>query len=185
VKVDDYINIIDEKLFALFQTKNDEKAFASLYSRYSKKILSYCIHASKDKDTAKDVFQKVWLNVVANKDKFVDGSFIAWIMIITRNQCLMEKRNEKITTTITDNVLVSDAEGFENSFKKDFIKNALAKLPDEFKEIIELKYYDDFSYEELAKALNISLSLVKVRLFRAKKMLSELLKNLKEYENGI
>ncbi len=175
----------DEALFSLFQNTNDEKAFGELYSRYNKKVFAYCIRASKDKDTAKDVFQKIWMSIVANKMKFFEGSFIAWLMIITRNQCLMEKRNEKLTSEITENTLVSETFEIEDSFEKNIIKSAIEKLPAEFKEIIEMKYYDDFSYDELANALQISLSLVKVRLYRAKKILCESLKEFKENTNAI
>ena len=173
-------NIEDEELFVKFRDLNDNQAFMLLYNRYSKKVMAYCLRACTDRDTAQDVFQKVFTSVVEKKHTFKGGSYIAWLMIITRNFVLMQKR----TNRHFDDVSTMDLP-YESSSSIDFSYNELIhseieKLPDEFKEIIKLRYFDDFSYNEIAEILNISISLVKVRLYRAKSLLSTALKSLKE-----
>jgi RNA polymerase sigma-70 factor (ECF subfamily) len=56
---------------------------------------------------------------------------------------------------------------------KQALHNAIAQLPEEFREALEMKYFDDLPYEDIATSLGITLSLAKVRVFRAKKMIQE------------
>ena len=176
----DFDKLSDEQLFDLFKKNNDNKAFASIYSRYSKKVYAYCIRACGDKDVAKDVFQKVFTSIIEKRNSFIEGNFIAWVMVITRNYCLMEKRAKKKTEEIFENTLITEPDNnFDFAEKAEVIK-AVNKLPEEYSDIIKLRYFDDFTYNEIADILDISLSLVKVRLFRAKQLLVNLLKPLME-----
>jgi RNA polymerase sigma-70 factor (ECF subfamily) len=171
----------DEELFNLYKSTGDEHYFRSLYDRYARKLYAYCLRAAKDTETAQDIFQKTWTSVIDNKDKFKDGSFIAWMMVIARNFCLMEKRTDKITTEITENILTTNPEDNTDFSVREILKKEINKLPDDLAEIIKLRYFDEFSYKEIADMLQINLSLVKVRLFRAKKILSGALAYLKEF----
>lgn len=180
MKLDIFENISDEYLFLKFQQENDKKAFTALYNRYNKKVFAYCLRACSDRETAKDVFQKIYTSIVDNKNSFKGGSYVAWQMIITRNYCLMEKRTAKKKDEIYENTLIDDESGKEDYAFKELIRNEVEKLPDEFREIVKLRYFDDFSYNEIADITEISLALVKVRLFRAKKLLTTALYPLRE-----
>ncbi len=169
----------DEELFERFKTQGDAKAFKELYDRYSRKVFAYCLRACEEKEAAKDVFQQIMSAIVDKKDSFKGGSFIAWLMIITRNHCLLHKRSRKFTEEVTEQTLIEDRN--EDFLFKESVQKAVALLPDDYKNVVELKYFDDFSYEEIAKMLEISISLVKVRLFRAKKLLMENLKPMREF----
>ena len=171
--------INDEDLFVKYRDNADENAFYTLYNRYSGKVLAYCIRANPDRDTAYDVFQKTWTAIIEKKKSFKGGSFIAWLMIITRNFCLMEKRNTKRFDELNDNLTANHVETFTNDMIE-ILANEIKKLPDDYKDIINYRYLDGFSYNELAEILNISVQTVKVRLFRAKKILSEKLSFLSE-----
>jgi RNA polymerase sigma-70 factor (ECF subfamily) len=61
---------------------------------------------------------------------------------------------------------------------KQALHSAIAQLPEEFREALEMKYFDDLPYEDIAKTLGITLSLAKVRVFRAKKMIQEQLSTI-------
>ena len=56
---------------------------------------------------------------------------------------------------------------------------AVAQLPDKYRKVVELRYYQELSYDEIAEELNISLSNVKIQLLRAKNMLSQIMVNVK------
>lgn len=178
------LELNDEDLFERIKS-NDNNAFNVFYQRYSKKVFNYCLAVFRDTDKAKDVFQTIISNIYEKKDNFNGGSVIAWTMIITRNQCLMEKRNnkDKHKVEVFENTLIDDNKQ-EDFYLKDEIFKHINSLPDEYKEVIELKYYSDFSYSEIAQALNITEALVKVRLFRAKNLLTIKMENLKGYLNG-
>lgn len=172
----------DEELFDLYKESADDKYFSVIYNRYAKKVFTYCLRAMQDRDSAKDIFQKSWTAVIEKKDDFSAGCFIAWLMVITRNFCLMEKRTHKYSDEIYENTLVSDSDTNHDFALKEILINKINKLPEDMAEIIRLKYFDEFSYKEIADILNINMSLVKVRLFRAKKLLADNLTFLKENE---
>jgi RNA polymerase sigma-70 factor (ECF subfamily) len=172
-------DVTDEDLFALVREKADEQAFRTLYRRYDKRLFAYCLRAMKTRESAEDVFQSVMTLVFEKRASFSGGSFAAWLFTIARNQTLNHKQKQRITTDIDDIAYSisdeSDRTG-EDVLLSDALKKAISSLPEEFREPLELKHFDGFQYEEIADMLKISLSLAKVRVFRAKKMLHEALK---------
>jgi RNA polymerase sigma-70 factor (ECF subfamily) len=59
------------------------------------------------------------------------------------------------------------------------LRSAVQQLPEKYRKVIELRYYDELSYEEISETLNISLSNVKIQLLRAKNMLSQIVGNMR------
>lgn len=168
-----YTLLSDEELFGLVRDEADEQAFRTLFRRYDKRLYAYCLRALGTHDEAQDMFQTIALTVFDKRASFSDGSFAAWLFTIARNYCLKSLRGRKHTLELTDEVLPIEE---DTSHRQDFmlrqaLHNALAELPTEFREALEMKYFDDLPYEDIARALNISVSLAKVRVFRAKKMI--------------
>ncbi len=179
----DYPALSDEDLFELVKRHNDKVAFDVLYKRYDRRLFSYCLRAMEDRDEAKDVYQQAIMNIYAKRDTFKGGSFVAWLMTIVRNQCLMAKRSKKYTRDVDEmqNVLVaSDSVGATDHGLNEAVHKAVDSLPADFKEVVAMRYFDEFSYEQIAQTLGISMSLVKVRLYRAKKLLLEALSPYRE-----
>ncbi len=166
----------DEELFALVRENASEQAFRTLYRRYDKRLFAYCLRAMQTREAAEDVFQSVMALVFEKRQSFSGGSFAAWLFTIARNQTLNHKQKQRITTDIDDIAYSmsdeSDRTG-EDVLLSDALKQAISTLPEDYREALELKHFDGFAYEEIAHMLNISLSLAKVRVFRAKKMLQE------------
>jgi RNA polymerase sigma-70 factor (ECF subfamily) len=96
----------------------------------------------------------------------------------------MEKRNTKNNVEIEkfENYLVYETNE-QDILLNEKIKEIIETLSDDYKEVIELRYYSDLTYDEIAEALNISESLVKVRLFRAKNLLIKKMEMFKGYIN--
>jgi RNA polymerase sigma factor (sigma-70 family) len=168
----------DEELFARVRDHADESAFRTLYRRYDKRLYGYCLRAFANRTDADDAFQSVMALVFEKRALFTGGSFAAWLFTIARNQTLNLKlkytNQQKRTTNIADVEFgledKSDTTG-SDVLLNDALRIAIAALPEEFREPLEMKHFDGFSYEDIAQALNISVSLAKVRVFRAKKML--------------
>jgi RNA polymerase sigma-70 factor (ECF subfamily) len=59
------------------------------------------------------------------------------------------------------------------------LRSAVQKLPEKYRKVVELRYYEELSYEEISETLNISLSNVKIQLLRAKNMLSDIVGNMR------
>lgn len=177
--VNEYKHTSNEELFALFR-QNNERAFDELYDRYSRRLLAYCLAIVRDREIAEDMFQTAMASVFQNRDSFTGGNFEAWLFTIARNLCIKANRNKKITTPIEDfaNTFTdeSDKTG-RDILLSDALHSALSSIPEEFAQPLMLRYFGDFSYDEIAEKTGISLSLVKVRIFRAKKLLSSKLQH--------
>lgn len=174
-----YARKTNEELFALFQ-QDDERAFDELYSRYHRRLYAYCLAIVRDKELAQDMFQTVMTSVFQSRASFSGGNFEAWIFTIARNLCLKTNRNKKIATSIDElaNILPDTSDTTDKDvYLSDALHNALHSLPEEFSQPLILRYFGGFSYDEIAEKMNISLSLVKVRIFRAKKLLSSKLQH--------
>jgi len=164
----------DEELFALVRDNRDEQAFRTLFRRYDKRVYAYCLRALGSHEDAQDTFQTVSMTVFDKRQSFSDGSFAAWMFTIARNSCLKALRNRRHTTEINEELMPPDEE--DSYTRHDFLlrkalHDAIEKLPAEFREVLEMKYFDDLPYEDIAHALSITVSLAKVRVFRAKKMM--------------
>lgn len=172
-----YELLSDENIFALVRDHNDEQAYRALYRRYDKRIYAYCLRALGNHEEAKDVFQTVAMTVYDKRSSFTEGSYAAWLFTITRNMCLKTIRNRKNQTEfIEESFPFESAETHGQDFLlTEALRKAISKLSDDFREALELRYYDDLSYEEIAETLGITVALAKVRVFRAKKQLTKTL----------
>jgi RNA polymerase sigma-70 factor, ECF subfamily len=177
-----YELMTDEEVFALVRDENDEQAYRALYRRYNKRIYAYCLRALGNKDDAQDVFQTIAMTVYDKRKSFIGGSFAAWVFTITRNMCLKALRNRKHETEFLEEAHEPDErESHSQDFLlKEHLERAIGQIGEEFREALELRYFDDLSYEDIAETLGITVSLAKVRVFRAKKQITKILSPILE-----
>ena len=167
----------DDDVFAMVRN-NDEQAFEEIYRRYDRRIFAYCLTVLKDREAAEDAYQTTMMTAYKSRDSYRGGNFAAWIFTIARNFCLKAKRSSAHTTPVDElaETIPNAADKTGDDFLlREAFDQAVLNLPDEFRLPIEYKYLSGFSYEEIAEMMNISLSLVKVRIFRAKKLLRKTL----------
>ena len=177
-----YPSMTDEELFALVR-RGEECAFDELYNRYNKRVYAYCYAILKDHPPAQDAFQSTMTSVFIHRESFREGNLEAWIFTIARNHCLKTKRNAKNTLPIEE---MGEHPADYSLMEEDYLQSqqvtqAVRELPNIYREIVELRYFGEMSYEEISTRLEIDLSIVKVRLFRARKMLAEKLQQLHNY----
>ena len=172
----------DEEVFALVRDSNDEQAYRVLYRRYSKRLYAYCLRALGNRDDAQDVFQTIAMTVYDKRKSFSGGSFAAWLFTITRNMCLKALRNRRHETEFLEEAHEPDARELHSRdfLLKEELQKAIDKLSSEFKEALELRYFDDLSYEDIAETLGITVSLAKVRVFRAKQQITKIMSPILE-----
>ena len=154
------------------------EAFGQMYVQYKDSLCNYCYWLVKEKDRADDIvhdtFLKVWNNIGTLNDS---GSFRSWLFTIARNQALLYLRDRKPFEELTDesssesndplHVLIStELAGSVSSF--------LSALRPAYRELIVLRVYEELSYEEIAGVTGLSVSAVRVHLFRARKALARL-----------
>ena len=172
-------DLSDIELFNLLKKdkKESPEAFKELYSRYSNRIYAYCRRFVGYKEEAEDIFQDTFKKFfeAAQQEREMTNVF-GFILKIARNLCINSKRNQKRTIEIDDSLPKTTKSRQYKDEMLDLIKQAIEELPAEYKDVLILREYQGLSYIEIAEMTNLSLGTVKVRIFRAKDKIRNILK---------
>jgi RNA polymerase sigma-70 factor (ECF subfamily) len=183
---------LDENEIIRRAKDGDERAFEYIVKKYQSKVANLIFKIIGDQDIVEDLTQEVFLRVMESLKDYKFGSAIyTWIYRITVNICIDEIRKRQRSRAFSlDNIVGQNPKSepsyspvektFERGEMREIIENALSKLPAEYKTVIVLREFEDLSYEEIAKILKIRIGTVKSRIFRARKLLAEYLKEYKE-----
>ncbi len=156
--------------------KGDEQAFVELYERYNRRIFGYCIKMLNSREQAEDIFQEIFIRVARKRHHFKQGNFAAWLFAIARNLCLNAIRDSNSHSSLEDiqDALQAPGDSMYNE-NSELLQMAISELPTDLRETLVLRVYDGFSYNEISEITDTKLATVKVRLFRAKQKLHEIL----------
>lgn len=166
----------------------EKEAFEPLITRYKRLVYSVALNALRNREEAADVAQEVFLKVWSNLWRFdPQYPFKAWIARITLNHCinLNQKKNPQVGWNDDDMERMATAEGMPETEtigkeKRDAVRQAIDKLPEMYRIPIMLYHQQNLSYEEICEVTNSPMSIVKNRIFRARKILAG---SLAEYAN--
>lgn len=154
----------DEQLMKMYQN-GSMAAFEELYSRYTSRVYSYLRKRLADTDGVDDVYQKVFLKLHENREKYDSKYLFApWLFTLTRHVLIDWYRLKKDTPVEKIEVLVDMQEIQEVVPEETYdasIKELLAELPDKYKEMIELRYVEDLEFSEIAERLKLKESNVR------------------------
>ncbi len=166
----------DEELMERFKNGEDG-AFVELYTRYQKRVYAYCLRMVNSHEGAEDLFQEVFVRVSRKRARFVGGSFSAWLFAIARNLCLNAIRDTPRQVPIEDvaDQLHATEDETEYDESLEILRDAIEQLPPEMREPLILRVYNGFSYQEISELTDTKLATVKVRIFRAKQRLYDML----------
>ncbi len=166
----------DEELMERFKA-GDEAAFVELYKRYNRRVYAYCVKMVSVKELAEDVFQEIFTRVARKREHFKHGNFAAWLFAIARNLCLNTLRDKFEHVPIEDvaETLQTNLDEGEYDQTSEILKQAIEQLPTDLREVLVLRVYNGLSYNEIADLTKTKLATVKVRIFRAKQRLHEIL----------
>ena len=178
-------------LILVDQAKNgSEKAFAGLMNRYRDSIyymlLKMVNNASDAEDLTIEAFGKAFRNLESYTPKF---AFSTWLFMIATNNCVDFIRKKKASPSLLDQNqdgmdnltanIQSDLPDPEESLiyhqKIAALKEIVNQLKPRYKKLIELRYYKEYSYEEISTELSLPIGTVKAQLFRAKTLLYNVL----------
>ena len=169
----------DIELYAALKLEkpSSEKAFAELYARYSPRIFAYCRRILGDYDRAQDAFQETFVKFFNSAQQEREMSNVpAYLLRIARNLCLNMQRSNKGHISLEEYHMPSS---FDRSHEKiellSLITQAMETLPLDYKEAFILREYEGLSYQEIADMTESSLSTVKIRIYRAKQKIREIL----------
>jgi RNA polymerase sigma-70 factor (ECF subfamily) len=177
-------NCSDEELFALMGSPNRQRAeaaFRELYARYSQRVYSYCARILGNRQDAQDVFQETFLRFWQSAQQERTMTNVpAFLLRIARNLCFNFLRDQHPTTEFEEELHTpptssSPEHQLERAELSTILHRALAQLPPEYREALVLREQIGLSYAEIAYIVGASESAVKVRVFRAKEKLRQLL----------
>lgn len=172
----------------------DRDMLRQFYRRYADEIYLYLYSLCKSRETAEDLMQEVFLKALLSLPD-QNENLRAWLYKVARNACFNELRNrkreirvdqiEEISGYFDRNVLENSsdhlADGLIRDEQKRFLYEAMLKLPDRQREILELFYFSEMSIREIAQIMKLTPQNVRVLAHRAKKQLREYLE-VKGYE---
>lgn len=169
----------DYELYLLVgdKVKDSELAFSILYDRHSPKLWAYCSRMTNDEALAKDVLQETFIYFYNNiESDSIIANIPTRLMTIAR-EIYKKLSRKKLNYVSFEEEVHSIQREEDNTELLDLIKKAMNKLPPDYKEIFILREYDCMSYLEICEITGESLSNVKVRIFRARAKVRELLES--------
>jgi RNA polymerase sigma-70 factor (ECF subfamily) len=165
----------------------DRDAFRALYDLYKDRVYSialYFFHG--DRAVASDVTQQVFLKLMTSIRQFRgDAEFSTWLYRLVVNACMDAARSRRSDPVISDRSRM-EAIAAPGSQEADCaraemassVRAAVSALPPKFRIAVLLRYFEDLSYDQMAKALHCSMGTVASRLSRGHKMLAERLQSV-------
>lgn len=177
--------------------EGDQKAYAKLMSRYKDTIYFTILKMVHKKDDADDLTIEAFGKAFQNLDKYSsEFAFSTWLFKIAINNCIDYMRKKRISTLSLDRPFETDKgdemtidvksetmdpeETFIKGQRAKLLREVLEKLNPKYKMLIELRYFDELAYEEIAEKMEIPLGTVKAQLFRAKELLYHILRKTRE-----
>ncbi|NNL95767.1 MAG: RNA polymerase sigma factor [Xanthomonadales bacterium] len=130
----------------------------------------------KDASEAEDATQEAFVKLWNHRDNIDPERIKPWLMQVTRNHCLDRLRRRKPETEFVDYQSADERgplHGLEQSELGNWLKRSIAGLREPYRSLVVLRDIQQHSYEEVAGVMDLSLSLVKVYLHRARKQLRE------------
>lgn len=176
--------------------KDDQQAFSVLMSRYKDSVNYMVLKMVHNRDDADDLTIEAFGKAFVHLEKYTpDFAFSTWLFKIAVNNAIDFIRKKKLNTLSLDDDSDENAQSAytriknagpdpEEKFIKDqralLMRTILDELNPKYRTLVELRYFDELSYEEIAEKLNMPLGTVKAQLFRARNFLYEILADRRE-----
>ena len=161
----------DREIISLY-INGKESALNIIINRHRSRIFGYILSKVRDKDTAEDIFQDVFIKIInsVKKGKYnEEGKFIVWAMTITHNLIMdffrKKKKNRFLKPTdefdifdvISDQSLSSEESLIKSQVIAD-LNILINELPDTQKQVLKLRYFSSMSFKEIAEKCDISIN---------------------------
>lgn len=176
----------------------DRKAYAELMGNYRETLYFMMLKMTNNPDDADDLtieaFGKAFRNLRQYSPEY---AFSTWLFKIASNNCIDYLRKKRLGNVLSlshaddqdggqdlvDQIPAEVPDPEEQFIRQQKIRNMreiVEKLKPHYRELIELRYFDELSYEEIAEKLDLPLGTVKAQLFRAREFLYDVLKNVQD-----
>ena len=170
--MEDFNTLTDEQLVSNYANGNNN-AFDVLLNRHKNRVYAYILNIVKDRDLANDLFQETFVKAIVTigQGRYTEnGKFLAWIMRIAHNLIIDFYRQEKSVAQLScdnDEVDILNRKELSEATVEDTIvrnqilndvKHLVSTLPDSQRRVLEMRYYMDMSFKEIAEATGVSIN---------------------------
>lgn len=172
--------------------QGNEKAFARLLNRYKDAIYFMLLKMVNNRSDAEDLTLEAFGKAFKSLHQYSPTyAFSTWLFKIASNNCIDFLRRKKgVHVSIENKEENENADSIRLKSKEPnpeerlirqqkaiLLRNVVRKLKPRYQVLVELRYFKEFSYEEIAKALDLPLGTVKAQLFRAREMLFKMIES--------
>ena len=185
MEIRDYAQMDDRTLVRLV-VEGDSRAFEPLFMRHKDIIYAMLVKRSCNTDDVDDMLQEAFMKAFVNIDRYnPDYDFGAWICAIAKNTFVDFNRSRRSKALNPDNNLPLDSrhtktaqataptpeESIINAQQRAQIERYIATLPEDYRRLFIMRFVEEYTYEEIAEALQMKLGTVKTRIFRVRAMM--------------
>lgn len=172
----------------------DQQAYAELLGRYRDTIYFMLLKMVNNTSDAEDLTIEAFGKAFKFLDQYTPNfAFSTWLFKIATNNCIDFIRRKRAATISIDQTaddqestpvtILSDIldpeESMINSQKIKLLHDVVEKLKPRYRKLVELRYFNEYSYEEISEELDLPIGTVKAQLFRARELLYNILKSAK------
>ncbi|MBC8146168.1 MAG: sigma-70 family RNA polymerase sigma factor [bacterium] len=169
----------EERELAARAGRGEHAAFAVLFARYKAGIYRFCLYMLNDAAGADDIYQEVFINFYrACREGKEMTNVRGYLMTAARTRCINALKSSRRLSSIDD----QHEFGFEidpsASDTAEHLRDALQRIPSQYREAFLLFELEGFSYLEIGEQLGITHDVIKNRIYRAKQALQKILRPL-------
>lgn len=164
----------------------DAEALGEIYRRYARRVFGLCRYMLDSREGAEDATSDVFLKLQRSIGSY-DGAtpFPRWLLRVAGNQCIdvlrRRKRGRQLFVEVEEEATVLEAPGSEPSplgavisaEENERVRDAIARLPQNYRVALVLRYYSELTYDEIAQQLGVQKNYVAALIFRAKRELRQ------------
>jgi RNA polymerase sigma factor (sigma-70 family) len=188
----------DYELVKAALERGEQSAYAELMRNYRDSLYFMMLKMTNNPQDADDLTIEAFGKAFKNLRQYTpDYAFSTWLFKIASNNCIdfirKRKMNESVSVTMSDKLETGDElaeylpatsrtpeEEIIRHQKIEALRDIVNRLKPHYKTLIELRYYQELSYEEISIELDIPIGTVKAQLFRAREFLYHILKNRRD-----
>ena len=175
----------DEQVWLDKARRGDKFAFGQLIEAYQGPVYNLAYRMLGNSGEAEEAAQEAFIRAYTRLDSYDPAhKFSTWLLSITSNYCIDQIRKRRAVLLSIDEPLPphpalhsDNNKGPEAAYvaqeREELVQNLLSELPEEYRQAVVLRYWYDMAYEEIAEVQKTTVSAVKSRLFRARRMLAD------------
>jgi len=162
----------------------DAEALGEIYRRYVGRVFGLCRYILDSRESAEDATSEVFLKLQRSIESY-DGSipFLRWLLRVAANRCIdalrRRQRGRRVMVEVEEGAAVIEAVSSEPSplravigkEERAQVRDTIARLPENYRVPLVLRYYSELSYDEIAQQLDLERNYVAALIFRAKQEL--------------